>query len=82
MDDVRHDAESYYLPVAVTNRGDRTAENVQVQAELDTGSGSPVTSEFTIAFLVGGEQVHGTFIFDDDPTKGELTVQATSYQEP
>lgn len=82
LDEIRRDADAYYLPVDVRNRGDRTAGDVQVRAELDTGSGAPVTAEFTVTFLAGGEEVEGTFVFNDDPTSGILTVEATSFREP
>lgn len=82
LDEIRRDAEAYYLPVDVRNRGDRTAEAVTVQAELDTGSGAPLTAEVTIAFLAGGEVARGTFVFSADPAQGALTVQPVSYQEP
>lgn len=81
-DTVRRETDGYYLTVEVRNRGDRTAENVQVQAELDTGSGTPLTADFTIPFLAGGELVEGTFVFAEDPAQGDLTIEATSYQEP
>lgn len=82
LDDVRHTDDGYYLPVVVRNRGDRTAEDVRVQAELETGSGAPVTAEFAITFLAGGEVAGGTFIFSEDPEQGTLTVAPVSYQEP
>ncbi len=82
LDAVRQEADRYYLPVDVRNRGNRTAQDVQVQAELDTGSGAPESAEFTIMYLAGGDEMQGTFIFGDDPRQGELTVEVTSYQEP
>lgn len=82
LDEVRRDANAYYLPVDVRNRGDRTAEEVTIQAELNTGSGAPLTAEFAITFLAGGEQAQGTFVFSEDPSAGALTVQPVSYQVP
>ncbi len=82
LDETRQDAEAYYVPVEVRNRGDRTAGDVQVQAELDTGTGPPLTAEFTVTFLAGGQEVEGTFVFSEDPTSGTLTVDATSYRKP
>ena len=82
LENVRYDGDVYYLPVEVTNTGDLTVEDVVVQAELDTGSGSPVSAEFTVTFLAGGERAKGTFIFKDDPRQGNLTIQAVSYKEP
>jgi uncharacterized protein (TIGR02588 family) len=77
--EVRHEGDAYYLPVAVTNRGGRTAEQVLIQAEL-AGDGSSETSEFTIDFLAGGETTEGTAVFAKDPSAGELTVDVASFQ--
>ena len=82
VDEVRFEGDLYYLPVEVTNRGDITVEDVVVEAELDTGSGTPITADFTITFLAGGERVQGTFVFEEDPRQGELTVHAVSYKDP
>lgn len=82
LDRLRHDDGGFYLPVRVTNTGDRTIENLVVQAELDTGSGQPRTSELSLDFVAGGETLQGTFVFAEDPTGGELSIGAASYTEP
>lgn len=78
-EEIRHEGESYYLPVAVTNRGGRTAEEVVVQAELASGDGSSEASEFTLDFLAGGETREGTAVFATDPLAGELTIDVASF---
>ncbi len=78
--EIRHEGESYYLPVAVTNRGGHTAEEVVIQAELTGSDGSAEESEFTLDFLAGGETREGTVIFTTDPSTGELTVDVASFQ--
>ena len=82
FDELRSEESGYYLPVEVKNEGDRTVENVVIEAELDSGSGQPQTAEISVTFLAGGEQVLGAVIFDEDPTQGDLTVRATSYKLP
>jgi uncharacterized protein (TIGR02588 family) len=78
--EIRHEGESYYLPVAVTNRGGRTAEEVVVQAELAGSDGSSEDSEFTLDFLAGGETREGTAVFATNPLAGELTVDVASFR--
>jgi uncharacterized protein (TIGR02588 family) len=78
--EMRHEGESYYLPVAVTNRGGRTAEEVVVEAELAGRDGSSEASEFTLDFLAGGETREGTAVFATDPSEGELTIDVASFQ--
>jgi uncharacterized protein (TIGR02588 family) len=78
--EIRHEGESYYLPVAVTNRGGRTAEEVVVRAKLTGSDGSVEESELTLDFLAGGETREGTVIFTTDPLSGELTIDVASFQ--
>jgi len=79
-DEIRHEGESFFLPVAVTNRGGQTAEEVMIQAELAGSDGSPESAEFTLDFLAGGETREGTVVFASDPATGELTVDVASFQ--
>ena len=81
-DEIRHEGESYFLPVAVTNRGGLTALEVTVQAELAGSDGSTESSEFTLDFLAGGETREGTAVFTSDPAAGQLTVGVASFQVP
>ena len=78
--EIRREGESYYLPVAVTNQGGRTAEEVVVQVELAGSDGSSEASEFTLDFLAGGETRVGTAVFAMDPAAGELTIDVASFQ--
>ncbi len=77
--EMRHEEGAYYLPVAVTNRGGRTAEEVVVQAELAGSDGSSEASEFTLDFLAGGETREGSAVFATDPLAGELTIDVASF---
>ena len=71
----------FFVPVEVVNRGDETAENVQVAAEL-TIDGETATGDQTITFLAGREVVDLVFSFDDDPGEGDLVVRATGFANP
>lgn len=82
FEQIRQEESGYYLPVIVRNVGNVTVEDVQIQAELDSGSGEPETADFLITFLVSDEEVQGTFIFQNDPSQGELTTEAGSYKLP
>ena len=82
MQEIRQDNGSYYLPVIVRNEGDPTVEEVNIEAELDTGAGEPETAQFTVNFLAGGEQVEGTFVFQHNPAEGNLTARVISFQKP
>lgn len=77
MEEVRQEGESYYLPLDITNNGDKTAENIEVMLSLDTGEGDPETMQFQVQFLDGGETENQTVIFQNDPSEGELTHTAS-----
>lgn len=77
MEEVRHEGDSYYLSVDVSNMGDKTAESVEVMLSLDSGEGEPETMQFQIQFLDGGETDNQTVIFRNDPSQGELTHTAS-----
>jgi uncharacterized protein (TIGR02588 family) len=71
----------FSVPVTVENRGDATASQVQVQAELVVDA-ETVSAEQVIDFLAGGETEDLVFTFDVDPSRGELTVKVTSFALP
>ena len=71
----------FFVPVAVANRGDEAAAQVQVQSEL-TIAGETVTAEQVVDFLGRGESRQLTFVFDDDPAEGELVTRVISFAAP
>ncbi len=77
MEEVRQEGGSYYLPLDITNNGDRTAEDIEVMLSLDTGHGDPETMQFQVQFLDGGETENQTVIFQNNPAEGELTHTAS-----
>ncbi len=78
--EILHEGALYYLPVTVTNRGDETAQEVRILAEVTTGDGALETAEFTIEVLAGGEVMQGTVVFTVDPAANQLTVAVNSFQ--
>jgi uncharacterized protein (TIGR02588 family) len=71
----------YTVEVDLENRGDETAANVQVTADLTIG-GDTASGDQTVDFLAGGEEERLAFVFHDDPADGDLSVAVTSYAEP
>ncbi len=82
LEEIRQAGGAYYLPVDVTNRGERTAEDVRVQVSLSSGQGQQETSQFSLKFLAGSATERGTVIFREDPLKGNITVDAISFRKP
>ena len=71
----------HYVDVLVTNQGDDPASNVQVNASLVIDA-STTEGDQTIDFLAADEEVKLTFVFEDDPALGELTVTVTGFTHP
>lgn len=74
--EMRQEGVLYYVPVTVTNDGQRTAEDVIVRAELASGE----TAEFTLDFLAGDETREGTVVFATEPTAESLSVRVASFR--
>lgn len=77
IQEVRQVGDSYYLPLDITNTGDRTAEDIEIMLSLDSGQGDPETMQFQVQFLDGGETENQTVVFQNNPAEGELTHTAS-----
>ena len=77
----RIEAGGFHVTVEVSNRGDQTAANVQVSAELEL-AGEIMSAEQSIDFLAGDATQELVFVFEDDPADGTLTVVVSSYSLP
>lgn len=73
--------EFYVVIVEVENRGDVTAENIQVSLSLETDSGTSEGDQ-TIDFLAGEEKREVEFLLEENPSSGELEVRVTGYGIP
>lgn len=82
LDGVRETDHGYYVPIAITNDGGLTAQDVMVTGELVLGEEEPETAEVTIDFLAGGESEQAELVFSAHPDEGEFTVAPTSYLVP
>ena len=71
----------HLVEVTVANRGDATAANVQVAAELVVDDRT-TTADQTIDFLAGDEEQTIVFVFADPPASGELTIGVASFAQP
>jgi uncharacterized protein (TIGR02588 family) len=80
LEDVRQHEAAYYLPIEVTNLSGLPAQDVRVVGELALLGAEPVTAEFTIDILAGGESRAGTMIFSDDPTAHAFSVRVESFR--
>lgn len=72
----------FAVPVTVTNRGDETAEDVQIEVVLMQNGEEIEHGEFSIAFVPRGSQAEGWVMFREDPAGGELAAKVLGYEQP
>ena len=73
----------FVVPVAATNRGDQTAEGVQIEVVLETAAGGePERGELAIAFLPRRATRNGWVSFSTDPAAGRLKPRVLGYEKP
>ncbi len=83
LQQVRQEGDAYYLPVEVSNTGDKTAEGVQVEVPLNLDGGQEeASSQLRITFLAGHETSRGIVVSGQDPLAGTLTTEVVSYLQP
>lgn len=77
-------AQEFVVPVAVTNRGDQTAEGVQIEVTLESGAdgGEPERGQFGIAFIPRRATREGWVVFRTDPRGARLTPRVLGYEKP
>ena len=76
---VRTEGANYYLPITVTNVGDRTGAQVMVEGKLG-GGGDEEVSAITFDFLAPRSSANGVLVFGAEPTSAEVRV--VSYEQP
>lgn len=77
LGELRVEKGRFCQPFTVTNEGEQTAEEVEVQAVLGDETGSQ-----RIDYLAQGEEVEGAFLFRHDPRQADLSVRVASYRLP
>ncbi len=72
----------YVVEFSALNRGDVTAAGLLVAAELRRAEGVAERHEVTLDYLPPNSKRIGGFIFERDPSEGELRLAAESYVDP
>ena len=71
----------HHVNASVRNTGGEAVAEATVSAALEIDADVTELDE-VVAFLSADEETSVTFIFEDDPNDGELTVDVSSYREP
>lgn len=72
----------FYVPFVVTNEGGKTAESVEITAQLTLSEEEMETGSQQIDYLSAGEKQSGAFIFSTDPSLGKLQLRVASFKLP
>jgi uncharacterized protein (TIGR02588 family) len=76
-------SDRFIVPVTATNRGDETAETVQIEVILTNGGQEEETSQFEIAFLPRHSTRRGWVTFQTDPrTVEQMQARVLGFEKP
>lgn len=82
VDSVVQTGNGYLVKVTAVNEGGQTAEGVNIEGELRTGTESLERSRTTIDYLPPRSEKRAGLFFTRDPRKFELHVRPLGYEEP
>ena len=72
----------WYLPVDITNVGDRATDQLQVDLVRPVEGEEPEVATLEYTFVAGGERVSGYAVFDEEPTEEAIEVDVLAITEP
>lgn len=79
----RRQGEHYLVPFRVRNRGDRTAEGVNVEVTLQPQDGELQTASLELAFVPRQSYRDGWVTFDFDPERAKsVKARAVGFEKP
>lgn len=79
---VTQSAAGYIVQVEVRNRGKRTAQALNIEGALKDGQRVVETSSATLAYAPDGSTRSAGLIFQNDPDRYRLTLEAKGYDQP
>jgi uncharacterized protein (TIGR02588 family) len=74
-------ASHYAVPITLRNRGDQTAEGVQIELLL-RGGGADERGQVEVQFLPRRGTRHAWVTFQRDPRAGTLEARVLGYEQP
>ena len=76
-------SDRFIVPVTAKNRGDETAETVQIEVTLNNDGKEVETAEFEIAFLPRHSTRRGWVTFQTDPrTVEQMEARVLGFEKP
>ena len=75
--------QSFLVPVIATNKGQQTAETVQIEVVLEKDGKEAESAELEIQFLPRGAKRSGWVTFETDPSTVEkIKTRAVGFEKP
>jgi uncharacterized protein (TIGR02588 family) len=80
--DAERVAGGFRMPVRMRNRGDVTAEGLQVEIVLESEGKEVERSSLSVAFLPHGSEREGWVIFTRDPRCCQVVARTLAFEKP
>lgn len=74
--------DQYVVPVKIVNRGEQTAEGVQIEVTLKSPGAETETAGFDVPFLPRQSSREGEVVFPTDPSSKKLEARVLGYEKP
>jgi len=82
VDSVAVNRNGYLVKITAVNEGGQTAEGVDIEGELRTGTEPVERSRTTIDYLPPRSEKKAGLFFTQDPRQFDLQVRSLGYEEP
>lgn len=83
LGEIQPQTQNFLVPVSATNKGQQTAETVQIEVVLENGGKEEESAEFQIQFLPRGAKRSGWVTFETDPrTVEKIKTRAVGFEKP
>lgn len=81
-EELRREGNLVYLPLEVSNGGDRTAEQVRIRLSVGANGGQRPLPDVLVDFLAGGQTVDVVIVFPDDGSESRVVVEGITFLNP
>ncbi|MFB2879765.1 hypothetical protein [Floridanema aerugineum] len=83
LGEIQPQGQNFLVPVIATNKGEQTAETVQIEVVLEKDGKEAESAELQIQFLPRGAKRSGWVTFETDPrTVEKIKTRAVGFEKP
>jgi uncharacterized protein (TIGR02588 family) len=81
-EELRREGGLAYLPLDISNAGDRTAEQVRIRLSVGSNGGQRPLPDVLVDFLAGGQTADVVIVFPDDASEPRVVVEGITLLNP